>query len=398
MSDSFRRLWTGETVTVLAYQMLVIAIGWQMYDITDSALSLGLIGLVQFLPTFLFALVSGHVADRYDRRRIALVCQGAQCAIALALAAGSYTRTVTSTHVYLASFLLGSATAFQSPSLRSMLPVLVPNALLPRCLAWSGGTRKIATVAGPALGGIMYLLGPAAVYAVCATLFVGAAALLAGIRLPHVERTREPVTLAFMLGGVDHIWHNPVLLGVMSLDLFATLLGGAVALLPIYARDILATGPWGLGLLRAAPAAGALIASFYLVKSPLASGVGRTMYACVAVFGVTTILFGISTSFTLSLLLLVVSGCADMVSVVIRSSLVQLETPDEKRGRVTSVNSLFNSTANQLGQFESGVTAAWFGTVPAVVIGGAGTILIVLLWMRLFPKLLRREALVAAGA
>ena len=392
--DPYRRYWLGETATVLAYQMLAIAIGWQVYDLTNSALSLGLIGLAQFLPQFLLALVAGHVADRYDRRRVVLLCQTLKFGIALALAAGSYTGRLTGELMYLASFLVGTASAFQSPSLRSMLPTLVPRTLLPRCLAWSGAVRKVAVVTGPALGGAMYLAGPSTVYGVSALCFIGAAVLLRGVELPFVERAHRPVTLETLFGGIAHIRSSPVLLGAMSLDLFAVLLGGATALLPVYARDILHTGPAGLGLLRAAPAVGALLASVYLVKAPLTARVGRVMYGCVAVFGVCMVIFGLSESFALSLVILVISGGADMVSVVIRSSLVQLDTPDEKRGRVTAVSSLFNSTANQLGQFESGVVAAWLGAVPSVVLGGVGTVLIVGLWIRWFPALLEREGLV----
>jgi MFS family permease len=392
--DPYRRYWLGETATVLAYQMLAIAIGWQVYDLTNSALSLGLIGLAQFLPQFLLALVAGHVADRYDRRRVVLLCQALKFGIALALAAGSYTGKLTGELMYLASFLIGIASAFQSPSLRSMLPTLVPRMLLPRCLAWSGAVRKVAVVTGPALGGAMYLAGPGIVYLVSALAFIAAGTLLSKVEVPFVERSHQPVTLETLFGGIAHIRSSPVLLGAMSLDLFAVLLGGATALLPVYARDILHTGPAGLGLLRAAPAVGALLASVYLVKAPLTTRVGRVMYGCVAVFGICMVIFGLSESFALSLVILIISGAADMVSVVIRSSLVQLDTPDEKRGRVTAVSSLFNSTANQLGQFESGVVAAWLGAVPSVVLGGVGTVEIVGLWMRWFPALLQREALV----
>ena len=395
--EPYRRYWLGETATVLAYQMLAIAIGWQIYALTDSALSLGLIGLAQFLPQFVLALAAGHVADRYDRRIVVLLCQALKCGVALALAWGSYSGTVTGRLMYLYAFLVGTASAFQSPSLRSMLPTLVPRTLLPRCLAWSGAVRKVSVMTGPALGGAMYLAGPSTVYVVSACCFVAAAVLLYGVELPFVERPHQPVTLATLFGGIAHIRSSPVLLGAMTLDLFAVLLGGAVALLPVYARDILHTGPWGLGLLRAAPAVGALLASVYLVKAPLTARVGRVMYASVAVFGVCMIVFGLSESFALSLVILVISGAVDMVSVVIRSSLVQLDTPDDKRGRVTAVSALFNSTANQLGQFESGVVAAWLGAVPSVVLGGAGTLVIVLLWMRWFPALLAREGLARAA-
>ena len=389
----FRNYWLGDTATVLAYQMLVIAIGWQVYEFTDSPLSLGLIGLAQFLPQCLFVLVAGHVADRYDRRRIALVLQAVQCAIAIALAVGHYTHSLTGDLMYLYSFLIGTTQAFQAPSLRSMLPSLVGPERFPRCLAWCSGSRKVAIVTGPALGGVIFLLGAGAVYLTAAAFFVVAGILLSTARLPYGLKQREPVTLASIFGGIAHIRGNPVVLGAMTLDLFAMLLGGAVALLPIYARDILHTGPWGLGILRAAPAAGALLASVYLVKIPFTRRVGRIMFRAIAVFGVATIVFGLSQNFALSIAALMLSGAADMTSIVIRSSLVQLETPDDKRGRVTAVNTLFNSTANQLGQFESGVTAAWFGTVPAVVIGGMGTLLVVALWIRLFPALANREVL-----
>ena len=390
---SFTRFWLGETATVLGYQMLVIAIGWQTYDLTDSALSLGLIGLVQFTPQFLFTLPGGHVADRYDRRRIALVCQTIQLAIAVTLAAASFTGALSTLHIYAGSFTMGIAQAFQSPCIRSLLPALVERSELPKCIAWSGGARKIAVIAGPALGGLIYILGAGYVYATSAFFFIVAGVLITSVRVPHAVRAREPVTLETVLGGITYIRRNPVVLGAISLDLFATLLGGTTALLPIYARDILETGPWGLGVLRAAPAIGALIISVALVRAPLAHNVGRTMYACIAIFGVATVVFGVSRSFTLSLAALIVLGAADMISVVIRTSLIQLETPDHMRGRVTAVNSLFTSTSNQLGQFESGVTAALFGTVPAVVIGGIGTLLVAAVWIRYFPALYQRDAL-----
>lgn len=388
---SFTRFWLGETATVLGFQMLVIAIGWQTYDLTDSALSLGLIGLVQFAPQFLFTLPGGHVADRYDRRRIVLLCQFLQLGIAVTLAAASFNGTLDTLHVYLGSLCMGVAQAFQSPCLRSMLPMLVERSELPQCIAWSGGTRKVAVIAGPALGGFIYLLGPGYVYAAAAICFIVAGVLITSVRVPHAVRAHERVTLATVLGGITYIRRNPVVLGAISLDLFATLLGGTTALLPIFARDILETGPWGLGVLRAAPAIGALVVSVALVRAPLVRNVGRTMYACVVIFGVATIVFGLSSSFPLSLVALTVLGAADMVSVIIRSSLIQLETPDHMRGRVSAVNSLFTSTSNQLGQFESGVTAALFGTVPAVVIGGIGTLLVAAIWIRCFPSLYQRD-------
>ena len=391
--SSFTCFWLGEAASVLGYQMLVVAIAWQTYELTDSALSLGLIGLAQFLPQFLFTLVGGHAADCYDRRRIALVCQGVQVALASILAAASFAGTLTTALIYATSFGFGVALAFQSPSVRSLLPMLVERTELPKRIAWSGATRKFAVIAGPGVGGVIYLLSPTHVYATCVVLFAIAGVLLISIRLPHAPRAHAPVTLHTVLGGITYIRGNRVVLGAITLDLFAILLGGTTALLPIYARDILGTGPSGLGVLRAAPAVGAIAVSLILARVPLTRHVGRTMFACIAVFGVATLVFGLSRSLPLSLAALVVLGAADMISVVIRSSLIQLETPDETRGRVSAVNSLFTSTSNQLGQFQSGVAAALFGTVPAVVIGGLGTIFVAALWMRLFPELYQRDVL-----
>ena len=390
---AFTRFWIGETATVLAYQMLVVAVGWQTYELTNSALALGLIGLVHFTPQFLLLLPAGHFADRHDRRRIALGAQLVQVAVAVTFAAASVAGELTTAVIYGGSLFIGAAQAFQSPSIRSMLPSLVDRAELPQCIAWSGAARKMAVIAGPALGGVVYLLGPGYVYAVSAVFFVVAGVLLISVRMPHAVRPHEPATLQTLFGGIAYIRSHPVVLGAISLDLFATLLGGTTALLPIYARDILDTGPSGLGMLRAAPAVGALAISIVLVKAPLRNHVGRTMFACVAMFGVATIVFGLSRSFALSLAALAVLGAADMVSVVIRTSLIQLETPDHMRGRVSSVNSMFTSTSNQLGQFESGVVAALVGAVPAVVIGGVGTLIVAGLWVRLFPALYRRDVL-----
>ena len=389
----FRRYWLGETASALGWQMLVVAVGWQMYELTDSALALGLIGLVQFLSQLLFTLVAGYAADRYDRRYIALICQFVQCALAVALASGSYGGWVTSGFLYGCAFLLGIAQAFQSPTLRALLPALVAREVLARSIAWSSAAKKAAVIAGPALGGVIYLLDASVVYGTSAMFFALAGSFLSRVVAPFKAPDPEPVTLKSLFGGIDYMRRHPVLLGAITLDLFATLLGGATALLPIYARDILATGPWGLGLLRAAPALGAVLVSAYLVRSPFREDVGRIMFASVAVFGVATIAFGVSRSLPLSLAALVVMGASDMVSVVIRLTLVQLETPDAMRGRVSAVNSLCTGTSNHLGQFRSGVTADWFGVVPAVVIGGIGTLLIVALWMRWFPGLARRQSL-----
>jgi MFS family permease len=392
---AFTRFWIGDIASTLASQMLVLAVGWQIYDITGSALSLGLVGLAHFGAQLLCTFPAGHAADRYDRRRVAMICQLVQCAVALLYAAANFGGWLDSNILYAGVALTGIAQTFQNPALRALLPSLVGEELLPRCIAFHAAAKKTAIILGPALGGVMYLWGANAVFAGGAACFALAGAILIGIRVAREPRRYEPITLRYVFGGLHYIFSKPIILGAISLDLFAMLLGGAVALLPIYARDILQTGPWGLGLLRSAPAVGAVLASVYLVHAPLASHVGKILFASVAVFGLTTIAFGVSTSLPLSLLMLAIMGAADMVSVVIRSSLVQLETPVDMRGRVSAVHSLFTGTSNHLGQFESGVTAAWWGTVPAVVVGGIGTLAVVGLWWRWFPALVRREALTA---
>jgi len=392
-SPAFVRYWSGETATVLAYQIVVVAVAWQVYELSGRALDLGLIGLAHFGAQVLFSVPAGHVADRYDRRRIALVCQLMQGAMTLVLALASYGGWISNGLIYACVFGIGTGTTLQSPSLRAMLPGLVGEAMLPRAIAWSATVRKIASIVGPALGGVLYIVGPNAVYATSAVGFVLAGLVIAGIHGRPVRSTREPVTLRTMLGGFGYIRGQRVILGAISLDLFATLLAGVTALLPIYARDILAMGPEGLGLLRSAPALGAVVASAYLVRHPLTRGGGRVLFACVALFGLATIVFGVSQQLAVSLAALVVLGAADMVSVVIRGSLVQIETPDAMRGRVSAVNALFTGTSNQLGQFQAGVMATLLGTVPAVVFGGAGTLVIAALWMRWFPELMARQSL-----
>jgi MFS family permease len=378
--------------------MLAVALGWQMYDLTHSAFSLGLIGLAQFLPQLLLTLVVGHAADRYNRRTIVLLCQLLEGMVALALAAGSLAHALTPSALYGAALLLGAARAFESPSLHSLLPRLLSADVLPRALALSAASMQSAVIAGPALGGAIYAFGSSYVYMVSALCWLVAALSIGTLPYTHSAEHKAPATLSSLFAGIAYIRSKPVVLGAISLDLFAVLLGGATALLPIFARDILHIGPLGLGLLRSAPAVGALGMSLYLAQRPLKQKVGKIMFAAVALFGLGTIVFGLSSNFGLSLLALLVLGASDMISVVIRSTLVQLETPDEMRGRVSAVNSVFIGTSNQLGEFESGLTAAWFGAVPAVVIGGIGTLVVVALWMRWFPELVEREEMVAQEA
>ncbi len=375
-------------LTSVAFQMQAVAVGWQIYSISGSALYLGLVGLAQFLPMFILTLAAGHVADRYSRRNVSRLCQVMEGIAAVALAVLSFGGWQTKESILGIIFVAGAARAFEGPALQSLFPRLVPAMLIPRAAAWSASAFETAGVVGPAVGGLLYAAGPAMVYLAVSVLFLGAGTFLTLIRTePAAVRRQERISIESVFAGISFIRSRPAVLGAISLDLFAVLLGGATALLPVYARDILLTGPWGLGVLRSAPAVGALAMSVYLARRPLRRHVGRVMFAAVAVFGAATIVFGVSTSFTLSLSMLVILGAADAISVVIRHSLVQIETPDEMRGRVSAVNSMFIGTSNQLGEFESGLTAAWFGAVPAVVIGGAGTILVVLIWARLFPQL-----------
>ena len=389
--------WLARVSTALAHQMITVGVGWQMYALTGSALDLGLVGLAQFVPSVLLLLLAGHVADRSDRRSVLQVCAGAEALGALALCAGSALGLLTPHAIFALVFLIGAARAFQIPTMQALLPSLVPQSMLARAIAANSTASQAATVAGPAIGGVVYIAGPAIVYGACAALFIAAGALIHFVRPRRLQQRPLPSTgLASMLDGIRFIRHRPVVLGAISLDLFAVLLGGATALLPIYARDLLHTGPWGLGLLRSATAVGALGMALWLAHHPLGARAGRKMLAAVAVFGMATIVFGVSRSFALSLAALVVLGAADVVSVVVRQTLVQLQTPDHMRGRVSAVNALFFGTSNQLGEFESGVLAAWIGVVPSVVVGGLGTLVVVMLWIKLFPDLARFDRLESA--
>jgi len=389
----FALFWWARVSATAAFQMQAVAIGWQVYELTGSAFDLGLIGLVMFVPVVVLALAVGHVADRYDRRLVVRACQLVEGLAAAALAIGSAGGWLTAASIFAIVLLIGTARAFELPALQALLPALVPPASFSRAVAGSTSANQTAIIVGPAIGGMIYLAGPAAVYATCSAIFVAAGVLVTLIRVDPPIAERKPVSLASLFAGIAYIRGRRALLGIISLDLFAVLLGGATALLPIYARDILVSGPWGLGLLRSAPAVGALATSIVLARRPLRHRVGHIMFAAVALFGVATMVFAVSQSFALSLAALIVLGAADATSVVIRFSLIQIATPDGMRGRVSAVNSLFVGTSNTLGEFESGVTAAWFGVVPAVLIGGIGTVLVALLWLRWFPELARVDAL-----
>ena len=386
----FVRFWMARLAGVMANQMLMVAVAWHMYDVTGSAWDLGLVGLFQFVPALVMTLPAGHLADRLHRGRIFAACMLAQAVVALLLVAATQGGFATRALIFGVSVVLGTARAFQMPAQQALTPLLVPQALLQRAIALSTSGMQAAIICGPALGGVLYAAGATTVYACCAGLLGLSCALTLAVRYRHVPST-ESATLRTVLAGVAFVWQRKVLLGATTLDLFAVLLGGATALLPIYARDILHTGPAGLGLLRAAPAFGALAMSLALTRWPLQRRVGHRLLAAVAVFGVATVVFGVSSHFWVSLLALAVTGAADNISVVTRLTLVQLETPDEMRGRVAAVNSIFIGASNQLGEFESGANAALFGPVGSVVLGGVGTVLVAATWLRLFPALARRD-------
>ncbi len=394
----FMRFWVARLFGTTGNQMLMVAIGWQMYDLTGSAWDLGLVGLYQFVPALLFTLVAGHVADRYHRGRIVATCMVAQALVAALLVAstvgfGADAAWVSRGLLLSVSVALGLARAFQMPAMQSLTPNLLPSHLLSRGLAFSSAGTQAAVIGGPALGGVLFVAGAQAVYAACVVAFAVGCVLVFLLRYPPTVRTIEPVSLQTMFAGLAFVWQRKVLLGAVSLDLFAVLLGGAVALLPMFAKDILMVGPWGLGLLRGAPAVGSLVMSAWLTRWPLRRRVGRTLLLSVALFGVCMLAFGLSTEFWLSMLALAISGGADTVSVVVRQTLVQLDTPDGMRGRVSAINSVFIGASNQLGEFESGATAALLGPVGSVVLGGVGTILVALAWIRLFPLLAQRDRL-----
>lgn len=379
----------SRVMSTMAYQMISVAVGWQIYSLTNSTFYLGLVGLMQFLPMIMLTLIVGHVADSYDRRFIAGICQISQCVAIFLLAAGSFTGSLTKEKILLIIFLMGIAHAFEGPATQSLLPNLVSKELFPKAAALAASSFQTAVIIGPALGGLLYSIGPAAVYMVSGIMLLISAVSIFQIIKSERKSSTEKVSLKSLLAGISFIKSKPIILGAISLDLFAVLLGGATALLPAYAKSILFIGPIGLGVLRSAPAVGALVMSAYLARKPLKNRVGYKMFTAVFIFGVGTIVFALSRSFVLSLVSLIVMGGADVISVVVRSTLVQMQTPDHMRGRVSSVNMMFIGTSNQLGEFESGVTASLFGLVPAAVIGGIGTIIVVALWMTLFPGLAR---------
>ncbi|MBX3189554.1 MAG: MFS transporter [Labilithrix sp.] len=394
------RLYLASRISlIVATQMLSVAVGWQVYEITGQALALGFSGLAIFLPNFVLALVGGHIADRFDRRRILLVCHSGVTLSAAALAAISFSGVKSLAPIYGILGVLGAIRAFSAPAGQALMPNLVDRNELERAVALGSSGWQLAMIAGPSLGGAIYAATGRAgvVYAGCALMGLAAFACVLAIGSTPAggERVgpKARASWSVVLAGLRYVWSNKPLLGSISLDLFAVLLGGAVALLPIFARDALHVGPWGLGFLRSAPAFGAAAVAFLVASFPVRRRAGMTMFACVMLFGVATIAFGLSKSFVVSLVALAILGGADMVSVVIRSTLVQIRTPDEMRGRVSAVNMLFIGASNELGEFESGVTAAWLGPEAAVVAGGIGTCLVVVAWAFMFPELRRVDRL-----
>ncbi|WP_172143756.1 MULTISPECIES: MFS transporter [Pseudomonas] len=388
----FIAFWLARVGTASGFQMLTVAIGWQLYTLTGNVLDLGLVGLVEFLPRILFILLTGHVADRFDRRKVAALCQGGQGLVALALLIGTTLDSLSREMIFLIAFLLGSARAFEMPTTQALLPNIVPPGLFPAAVAASASAMQTATIVAPALGGLLFALDAGWVYGPAALLYIGALSLMLSLPARQLP-LKQKASLESLLAGFRFIRSRPAVFGAISMDMFAVLLGGATALLPVFAKDILLTGPWGLGLLRSAPAVGALLMSLWLAYFPIERRVGPVIFTSVAIFGVATIGFGLSTSLWFSLATLVLLGAADMVSMVIRGAFVQLQTPDEMRGRVGAVNGLFIGASNQLGEFRAGVSAAWFGTVPAVLIGGVGALLVTGAWIKLFPELAKRDQL-----
>lgn len=379
-------------------QMVTVAVGWELYARTGSALNLGLVGLTQMLPMILFTLPAGHLADNHDRKRIII-------STTAVIGAASVGLTLISAFqapvfwIYFCLFIAGVARTFLWPASSAFLPQLVSRSLFSTAVVWSSGSFQLSSVAGPAVGGVLIALSQSAapVYALHAVASLVCLMLIGLLRSRHVVMAREPMTAGSLIAGFRFVFAQPIIFGTITLDLFAVMLGGATALLPVYAKDILHVGPSGLGLLQAALPAGSLLCAMVLAYRPPLQKAGRALLAGVAVFGLATIVFGLSRSFALSMVMLFVCGFADNISVVVRHTVVQLLTPDEKRGRVSAVNSLFIGTSNELGGFESGLVAHMFGPVFSVVTGGVGTILVVLAVARIWPQLRRYGRLDTSG-
>ena len=385
--------WLSRVSATVALQMQAVAIGWQMYDMTRNPLDLGLVGLFHFIPAAALVLVAGHLADRHDRRLLVRTCQFVAGCASATLAFGTASGWLTRDSLLLIVLVVGAARSIEQTTQQTLLPGVVPLKLLARATAASSSATQLAVIFGPALGGLLYAVSPVLVYVLCCTLWIVAGLSVGLIRIERTPPAREPVSVAVLLAGFDYIRRNPIMLGAIGLDLFAVLLGGALALLPVFARDILHTESWGLGFLRAAPGIGALLMALVLTRWQAHKHVGRIIFTAVAVFGASVLVFSLSRSFALSMAALACMGAADMINVVIRMTLVQLQTPDEMRGRVSAANSLFVIASNQLGEFRAGLAAAWLGAVNAVMLGGACILLVVALGRKAFPELYAVETL-----
>ena len=389
---SFVLFWCARTFTNGAYMMQGVAVGWQIYELTNDPFDLGLVGLAQFVTLVGFSLIIGQVADLFDRRLVVASCQLSKAVAALALAIGTARGALSRDAMLAILFVSGTARAFEIPTIHALLPGIVPARLLPRAIAASASAQQTAVICGPSLGGLLYMLSPTGVYATCTIVFIAASVLISLIHIAPRTEERKPISLETLFAGFRYIRSRPILLGAISLDLFAVLLGGVTALLPIYARDILETGPWALGVLRSAPAVGALATSIVLARHAI-GGAGHLMFAAVGMFGLASLAFGLSTSLVVSFLALMVYGASDAISVIIRQSLVQMRTPYEMLGRVLAVNSMFTGSSGSLGEFRAGAVAAALGAVPSALIGGFGTIAVMLIWMWAFPQLRRVDKL-----
>jgi MFS family permease len=395
LSRDFRLYQLARLLVILGAEAQSVAVAWQVYAITHSAFKLGLTGLALFAPGIFFMLAAGHVADRYDRRWIILLCYGLQAGCTLALLEFALRGTSRVWPIYAVLVGIGMGRAFSGPASSALLPSLVPKQHFVNAVTWGSIVFQVANIAGPAVGGLLLWNGVAAVYVFTLVTLLAFLVLVGAMRTKPARLVKNAFNRETMLAGFRYVWATKLLLGSISLDLFAVLLGGAAALLPIYAKDILHTGPWGFGILRAMPAVGALVVSLVMTVRPIRHDAGKLMLFCVGIFGAATVVFGLSRTMWISLIALVLVGASDMVSVVIRGSILQLATPPEMRGRVSAVNWLFIGASNEFGEFESGTTAKWWGAVPAVVVGGIGSLLVTGLAAIFFPALRRADALTA---
>jgi MFS family permease len=390
----YRYYWATRFSTALAYQMLFVAVGWQVYDLTNSALDLGLVGLLLFIPSAPGTLLVGHIADTYDRRWVVRAAQIGKAICALVLTMGSVTGSLTVQVIFSTVLVMGFCRAFDSPTLHTLVPGIVPKEMLSRAIAAGAAANQVATIAGPSIGGVLYVFGPEVVYGICFMAFLAASILVGFLRLNFPPIEKKPVTLAGVFAGFTYLRHNPIIFGAVALDLSVIMLGGVLALLPIFARDILHTGPWGLGILRSAPAVGAVIAMVFLTRITLRRNSGKFIVFALGTYGFSVLVFGISTSLVLSFVALMVYGAMDSINAVIRQSMIQARTPNEKLGRVIAVSTMFTSSASTLGQFESGAMAALLGVVPSVLVGGAAAIAVALVSIKLFPELWRVQSVI----